>query len=79
MDGNDGDEVSRDEVPMSEVPMSEILRELELPPDARRRWWNHLDAFFARHGGPRRYGALASLIAEARAAEPPPAPRGERG
>jgi hypothetical protein len=29
---------------------------------------DHLDAFFARHGGPRRYLALARLTAETRAA-----------
>jgi hypothetical protein len=59
MDGNEGDEVS----------LSEILSELELPPAGLGRWWDHLDAFFARHGGARRYGALVALVAEARAAQ----------
>ena len=82
MDGNEGDEVSRPgrprgEIPLSEIPLSEILGALELPPDVLARWFDHLDAFFARHGGARRYGALAALIAEARAAQGPAA-RGSR-
>ena len=63
MHGNDGDQVA------AEIPLSDILSELELPPPALARWFDHLDAFFARHGGARRYGALGALIAEARAAQ----------
>ncbi len=94
MHGNEGDEsaqgaaeipaceVALAEVSLSEVPLSEILGEVELPPRALVRWFDHLDAFFARHGGPRRYRALAALVAEARAAQalmPPPAGGAEPG
>lgn len=60
MDGNDV---------AAEVPLSEILAELGLPAPVLARWFDHLDAFFARHGGARRYRALAALVAEARAAQ----------
>ena len=57
--GGDGD---------GEVPVSELLDALELPRAAIARWMDHLDAFFGRHGGARRYDALARLTAETRAA-----------
>jgi len=50
-----------------EIPLAEVLEELDLPPAALLRWFDHLDAFFERHGGTRRYAALAALIADARA------------
>jgi hypothetical protein len=51
-----------------EVPVSELLDALDLPRPAIARWMDHLDGFFARHGGGRRYGGLARLTAETRAA-----------
>jgi len=78
MHGNQGDEGAA-EIPVSEVSLSEILAEVELPAPALVRWFDHLDAFFARHGGRRRYGALAALVAEARAAQAPASPRAGGG
>jgi len=51
-----------------EVPVSELLDALELPRPVVARWMDHLDAFFARHGGARRYAGLGRLTAETRAA-----------
>jgi hypothetical protein len=51
-----------------EIPLAEVLDELDLPPTVLVRWFDHLEAFFARHGAARNYAALAALIAEARAA-----------
>jgi hypothetical protein len=56
------------EVPGGEVPVADLLDALGLPRAAVTRWMDHLDAFFARHGGPRRYGDLCRLTAETRAA-----------
>jgi len=51
-----------------EVPVSALLDALDLPAAAIGRWMDHLDAFFARHGGARTYRDLGRLTAEARAA-----------
>jgi hypothetical protein len=51
-----------------EVPVAALLDALDLPRAAVARWMDHLDAFFARHGGARRYAALSRLTAETRAA-----------
>jgi hypothetical protein len=55
-----------------EVPVADLLDALELPRAAVSRWMDHLDAFFARHGGARLYGDLCRLTAETRAALAPP-------
>jgi hypothetical protein len=54
-----------------EVPVADLLDALELPRGAVARWMDHLDAFFARHGGARLYGGLSRLTAETRAAVTP--------
>jgi len=59
-----------------EVPVTELLEALDLPRPAILRWMDHLDGFFARHGGPQRYRGLSELTAETRAAVC--APPGER-
>ena len=74
MDGNEGAEA-----PVDEISVAELLDDLELPRAVLGRWWDHLDRFFARHGGARRYGALVALVAEARAASQPPPAGGARG
>jgi len=51
-----------------EVPVADFLDALDLPPAAMSRWMEHLDAFFARHGGERWYAGLARLTTEARVA-----------
>ena len=62
-----------------EVPVTELLEALDLPHPAIRRWMDHLDGFFARHGGPQRYRGLCELTAETRAAVfAPPGESGER-
>ena len=48
--------------------VSELLDALDLPRPVVARWMDHLDAFFARHGGARRYGGLGRLTAETRTA-----------
>jgi hypothetical protein len=63
----------REEEGAGEVPVAELLEALEFPPEVVSRWMDHLDAFFARHGGARRYGDLCRLVAETRAALAPPA------
>lgn len=59
-----------------EVPVAAFVSELGLPPAALARWMEHLEGFFARHGGAKRYGALAALTAETRAALDDDGPRG---
>ncbi len=54
-----------------EVPVADFLDALDFPPAVMSRWMEHLDAFFARHGGARRYGGLVRLTAETRAALAP--------
>jgi hypothetical protein len=51
-----------------EVPVADLLDALDLPRAVVARWMDHLDAFFARHGGAQRYGGLCRLTAETRAA-----------
>jgi hypothetical protein len=51
-----------------EIPVAAFLDALELPRAALAHWMDHLDAFFARHGGGRTYADLARLTAETRAA-----------
>jgi hypothetical protein len=66
MDGQDG---GGDGGGDGEVPVRELLEALEMPRAAIARWMDHLDAFFARHGGTtERYAGLARLTAETRAA-----------
>ena len=62
-DGGDGGD--------GEVPVADLLDALEFPRDVVSRWMEHLDAFFARHGGARRYGGLCRLVAETRTALAP--------
>jgi len=64
-DGQAGGEEGEGE---DEVPVSDLLDALDLPRAAVARWMDHLDGFFARHGGARHYGGLARLTAETRAA-----------
>ena len=75
MDGNEGAEAPVDEI-SGRRSCSTIS---ELPRAVLGRWCDHLDRFFARHGGARRYGALAALVAEARAASQPSPAGGARG
>jgi len=53
------------------MPVAELLEALEFPREVVSRWMDHLDAFFARHGGARRYGDLCRLVAETRTALAP--------
>jgi hypothetical protein len=68
------------EDPGGEVPVADLLDALDLPRATVARWMDHLDAFFARHGGAQRYGGLCRLTAETRAAlaQPRVADSGER-
>jgi hypothetical protein len=68
------------EDPGGEVPVADLLDALDLPRAVVARWMDHLDAFFARHGGAQRYGGLCSLTAETRAAlaQPSAADPGKR-
>lgn len=56
------------EDPGGEVPVADLLDALDLPRATVARWMDHLDAFFARHGGVQRYAGLCRLTAETRAA-----------
>ena len=51
-----------------EVPVADFLDALDFPPAVLSRWMEHLDRFFARHGGARRYESLGRLTAETRTA-----------
>jgi hypothetical protein len=58
----------QDEGGDGEVPVADLLDALEFPRGVVSGWMDHLDAFFARHGGARRYGVLCRLVAETRSA-----------
>jgi hypothetical protein len=68
MDGNREASPIDEAAEVDEIPVAALLDDLQLPRAVLGRWWDHLDRYFASHGGARRYGALAALIAEARAA-----------
>ena len=69
MDDQKGDQADgQTDDDAGEVPVVALLDALDLPRAAVARWMDHLDGFFARHGGARHYRGLARLTAETRAA-----------